>query len=83
MDFSGTLSVEEIANFIGKSKVFVRKSIENGSLPIGAYTREGTAGSYYISPKRAWEYMGYKRDEESINNSNDNSCKYCETCTSR
>lgn len=67
MNCAGTLSVEEIANFIGKSPMFVRRSIENGSLPIGAYDREGKRGNYYISPKRAYEYIGYKRDEEENN----------------
>lgn len=82
MTYKGTLSIEEVAAFMGKSKLFVRRSIENGSLPIGAYTKEGKVGSYYISPKRAYEYMGYKRDEESTNDSTDD-CKYCETCTCR
>lgn len=65
--FEGSLSVEEIARFMGKSKEFVRMGIENGSLPIGSYTRVGKKASYYISPKRALEFMGYKRDEKNIN----------------
>lgn len=64
----GSLSVEEVASFMGKSKEFVRQAIENGSLPIGCYSRTGKKSSYYISPKRAEEWMGYKRDEENINN---------------
>ena len=27
----------------------------------------GKKASYYISPKRALEFMGYKRDEKNIN----------------
>lgn len=50
---------------MGKSETFVRKSIENGSLPIGCYVRQGTRGSYYISPKRSWVWLGYIRDEEN------------------
>jgi len=69
---NGSLSVEEVAEFMGKSKLFVRRSIENGTLPIGCYTKEGNRTSYYISPKRVYEYMGYKRDEEtSYSNTND------------
>ena len=64
MNYKGTLSVKEISDWIGRSEVFVRKSIENGSLGIGAYTREGSKGAYYISPKLAWERLGYRRDEE-------------------
>ena len=69
MVYDGSLSIEEVATFMNKSKLFVRKSIENGTLPIGCYVKEGNRTSFYISPKRAFEYMGYKRDEESINNS--------------
>ena len=58
-------TVSEIAEYMGKSEVFVRKSIENGSLPIGCYVRQGTKGSYYISPKRAWVWLGYVRNEEN------------------
>lgn len=65
MSYNGSLTIDELATFMGKSKLFVRKSIENGSLPVGAYTKEGKKSSYYISPKRAYEYLGYKRDEES------------------
>lgn len=72
--FKGTLTVKEIAEWIGKSEVFVRKSIENGSLEIGAYTR-GDRGSYYISPKLAWERLGYRRDETSIDHGSDDSDK--------
>jgi len=56
-----SLSVKEIADFMGRSEVFVRGAIENGSLPIGCYTRNGSKGSYYISPKRAKEYLGYEK----------------------
>ena len=64
MDYKGSLSVAEIARFMGKSEIFVRKSIENGSLPIGSYDREGKRANYYISPKRAAEWLGYVRNEE-------------------
>ena len=68
--YRGSLTIREIANFIGKSEVFVRKSIENGSLGIGAYDREGSRANYYISPKLAYERLGYRRNEENICNDN-------------
>lgn len=71
MSYRGTLTIREIAGFIGKSEVFVRKSIENGSLPIGSYTREGKKASYFISPKRAEEWLGYKREENTNDDSSD------------
>lgn len=72
--WQGSIEVEEIARWMQKSPTFVRKSIENGSLPIGSYNKNGNRGSYYISPKRAYEYIGYireedLRDEENINDS--------------
>lgn len=67
MSFEGSLTIKELAHFMDKSEVFVRKSIENGSLPIGSYTREGKKSSYYISPKRAYEWLGYMRNEEENN----------------
>ena len=68
MDYKGSLSVSEVAKFMGKSEIFVRKSIENGSLPIGSYDREGKRANYYISPKRAAEWLGYVRDEKADDN---------------
>lgn len=75
MNYKGSLSVKEIAEFMGKSQIFVRKSIENGSLPIGSYNREGKKASYYISPKRAAEWLGYVRDDEKTDD-HDNAESY-------
>lgn len=63
MRFDGTLSVEEIAAWIHRSPTFVRKAMKNGSLDIGAFTEEGSRSTFYISPKLAWERLGYRRDE--------------------
>lgn len=65
MNYEGSLTVIEIAAWIHKSPHFVRKGIENGSLGIGGYVKEGSKGSYYISPKLAWERLGYRRNEEN------------------
>lgn len=61
-DYSGSLTVGEIAKFMNKPDLFVREAIKNGSLPIGAYTMNKQA-SFYISPKRAYEYLGYRREK--------------------
>ena len=53
---------------MGKSEVFVRESIKNGSLPIGSYTQKGDRASFYISPKRAYEWLGYRNEEDSCYN---------------
>ena len=65
IDFEGTLTVQEVAKFMHKSEVFVRAGLENGSLPIGSYDKRGGRASYYISPKRAYEWLGYRRHEEN------------------
>lgn len=64
MRYDGSLSVKEIADWIDRSESFVRGAMENGSLAIGGYVRNGSRGAYYISPKLAWERLGYRRNEE-------------------
>ena len=64
MRYDGSISVKEIANWINRSESFVRGAMENGSLDIGGYVRNGSRGTYYISPKLAWERTGYRRNEE-------------------
>ena len=68
MKCEGSLTVEEIAAFTHKKPTFIRRAIENGSLPIGSYNREGSRASYYISPKRAYEWIGYRREENIDSN---------------
>jgi len=70
MRWQGSIDVEDIAKWMSKSPTFVRKSIENGSLPIGCYNKNGNRGSYYISPKRAYEYIGYIREEDKRDEEN-------------
>lgn len=82
MRYDGSLTVQEIADFTGKDDVFIRKAIENGSLGIGAYVRNGTRASYYISPKLAWERLGYKRNEEDTDDSSTPLHVECDTGTS-
>ena len=82
MEMKGSLSVKEIAEFIGKSEVFVRASIENGSLPIGSYDRKGKRANYFISPKRAYEWLGYIRHEENTDGYSTLPHVECNTSTS-
>lgn len=82
VEYSGSLTVKEIAAFIGKSEVFVRAGIENGSLPIGGYDRKGERANYYISPKRAYEWLGYIRHEENTDGYSTLPHVECDTGTS-
>jgi hypothetical protein len=51
--------VEEAARLLGKSKQFVRVSLQSGRAPFGfAVKVTGDRFSYHISPKKFNEYMG-------------------------
>ena len=76
MRYDGTLTVGEIAEWIDRSPTFVRKAIKNGSLAIGAYTEEGSRSTFYISPKLAWERLGYRRDEKDHDDGSAYSIEY-------
>jgi predicted transcriptional regulator len=53
------LTVEQAARELGKSKQFVRVSLQTGSAPFGyAVKVSGDKWSYHISPKKFYEYAG-------------------------
>jgi transcriptional regulator with XRE-family HTH domain len=53
------LPVEQAAKLLGKSKQFVRVSLQLGKAPFGfAVKLTGDKFSYHISPKKFNEYMG-------------------------
>jgi transcriptional regulator with XRE-family HTH domain len=53
------VSVEQAAKLLGKSKQFVRVSLQLGKAPFGfAIKLTGGKYSYHISPKKFNEYMG-------------------------
>ena len=60
--FSGeNVPISEVARIMKKDKNFIRIGIQEKWLPIGvAYKKEGSSEySYYISPKKLYEYTGY------------------------
>lgn len=60
--FSGeNVPISEVAKIMKKDKQFIRIGIQEKWLPIGvAYKREGSNEySYYVSPKKLYEYTGY------------------------
>lgn len=60
--FSGAnVPILEVARIMKKDKNFVRIGIQEKWLPIGvAYKKDGSSEySYYISPKKLYEYTGY------------------------
>lgn len=51
--------VELAAKLLGKSRQFVRVSLQNGVVPFGwAVKISGSKWSYHISPRKLNEYMG-------------------------
>ena len=62
IQFSGNnVPISEVAKIMKKDKQFVRIGIQEKWLPIGvAYRKEGPSEySYYVSPKKLYEYTGY------------------------
>jgi len=60
--FSGAnVPIAEVAKIMKKDKQFIRIGIQENWLPIGvAYKKEGSNEySYYVSPKKLYEYTGY------------------------
>ena len=61
-EFTGEhISVKEAARIMGKDSEYIRLGLIEGFLPIGsAYKRKGSSVyTYYISPRKFWEYTGY------------------------
>ena len=60
------ISIKEASKIIGKSEQFIRQGIIEGYLPIGIAFKRGnsTHYSYYISPKRLYEFTGYLYSSE-------------------
>lgn len=54
------ISIKEAAELMGKSQQFVRVGLQRGILPFGvAIQISSKKYSYYISPKKFYEYVGY------------------------
>ena len=53
------VTIEQAARLLGKSKQFVRVSLQRGIAPFGFATKvTGDTYSYHISPKKFYEYAG-------------------------
>jgi hypothetical protein len=53
-----SLSIEEAASIMGKSKQFVRIGLQRGSLPFGTAVKMSSKWTYYISPAKFNDYVG-------------------------
>lgn len=66
LNFTGeNVPIAIVAKIMKKDKQFVRIGIQEKWLPIGVtYKKEGSNEySYYVSPKKLYEYTGYVYSE--------------------
>lgn len=52
------LPIREAARLMGKSDQFVRLGLQRGAFPFGTAVKVSTQFTYYISPKKFYEYIG-------------------------
>jgi hypothetical protein len=56
--------VARVAKAMNVSQQFIRIGLQNGVLPIGSAVKNpGGRWSYYISPKKLFEYTGIKLED--------------------
>lgn len=54
------ISIKEAAEIMGKSQQFIRIGLQRGTLPIGSAVQMSSQWTYYISPKKFYEYTGIR-----------------------
>lgn len=54
----GKITVKEAARIMEKSEMFIRIGLQRGILPFGVAEKLSSKYSYYISPKKFYEYVG-------------------------
>jgi hypothetical protein len=52
------VSVKQAAEIMGKSQQFIRVGLQRGLLPFGIAVKMSSKWTYYISPKKFYEYVG-------------------------
>lgn len=52
------ISIKKAAEIMGKSQQFVRVALQQGLLPFGTAVKMSSMWTYYISPKKFFEYIG-------------------------
>lgn len=68
----GKITIQEAAKIMGKSQQFVRMGLQQKTLPFGAAVKmSGEKFSYYISPKRFYEFVGETK-KDNMNGDDNN-----------
>lgn len=65
------ISVKKAAEIMGKSQQFVRVGLQKGLLPFGTAVKLSSMWTYYISPKKFYEYVGIENNDLLPNSSKD------------
>lgn len=52
------ITIKKASELMNKSQQFIRIGLQRGILPIGNAVKMSSRWSYYISPKRFYEYIG-------------------------
>lgn len=52
------MSVKRAAELMGKSQQFIRVGLQRNLLPFGTAVKLSSVWTYYISPKKFYEYIG-------------------------
>ncbi|WP_446786815.1 hypothetical protein [Macellibacteroides fermentans] len=58
------LPIREAARLMGKSDQFVRLGLQRGAFPFGTAVKVSSKYTYYISPKKFYEYIGREESTE-------------------
>lgn len=61
-----SLSVKEAAEMMGKSQQFVRIGLQRNLLPFGTAIKMSSVWTYYISPRKFYEYVGINDKSKKI-----------------
>lgn len=61
------MTVKEAAEIMRVSQMFVRIGLREGKLPFGVAVKTSEKWTYYISPKKFHEYVGYSHKLEPKN----------------
>jgi hypothetical protein len=59
------ITINEAARLMGKSQQFLRIGLQRGIFPFGTAIKLSSMWTYYINPKRFYEYIGEPKDEEN------------------
>jgi hypothetical protein len=59
------ITIKDAAEAMGKSQQFVRVGLQKGILPFGTAVKLSSIWTYYISPKKFYEYTGCNLEGEN------------------